>query len=203
MKVLLIILSLVLGLTPKPQSESMRVLAVGKESKISILGSSNVNTFTLDIKEYRGRDTLVVVQRGQKQSASFRKGVLRIRVNDFKNGNPILTKDFRKIVKAKAYPEVLMTFKSVNVFPCTDNKVLTGTAEIEICLAGVSKNFKINIVSNKVGETVYLIGNAALCFNDFGLTAPENILGFITVNDDLKVSFQLALKDISYQVAKK
>jgi hypothetical protein len=202
MKWLLLIMILVSGFTPAPV-ENVRVMAVCKESKISILGSSNVNTFSLDISQYSGRDTLVMVQRTNQPITMFRRGLLRLPVNDFKTANPILNKDFKKIVKAKYYPEIRMNFKSLNIFPCTQAQNVPAVAEMEISLAGITKTFKINVLSCRTGEVVNLRGNTQVNFSDFGLVAPENILGFIDVNDQLKVNFHLTLKDLTQGYAMK
>lgn len=204
MKKLLFILTIVsIGFRPVTDGENMRVLAVSKESKIAILGSSNVNTFSLEVKHYKGDDTLVLIQKEKQQLVSFKEGVLRVPVSDFKNGNPVLTSDFRKVVKAKQFPEMLMIFRNITVFPGSGNQSLEGEAEVVICVAGQSKITKVNINTCRAGENVYLNGSANFCFSDFGLTPPENVMGFINVKDDLKVNFSLALKDITGKTAMK
>jgi hypothetical protein len=61
------------GLNKAGDSENVRIWTVTKESKISILGSSNVNTFAFDIKQYNGKDTLVVLQQPKKHKLSLEK----------------------------------------------------------------------------------------------------------------------------------
>ena len=194
MKWLLILLILIPGLNRAGDSENVKVWTVAKESKISILGSSNVNTFAFDIKEYNGKDTLVALQNPKNSLAIFRKGVVHLPVNDFKNSNPFLTKDFRKIIKSKNFPDILMNFRSLNSMPALGAQGEKISADIEISLAGESKVFRFDLLAYRSGNTIYLKGKEKLSFSDFGLTPPNNIMGFINVNNQLIVNFQLALK---------
>ncbi len=194
MKWLIILLTMFPGLNRAGDSENVRIWTVAKESKISILGSSNVNTFSFDIKQYSGKDTLVALQPNKQTKAFFKKGVVRLPVNDFKNPNPFLTKDFRKIIKSKSHPDILMNFRSLNSLPAQGAKEERISADVDISLAGKSKSFRICLSATRNGNVIYLKGNEQLCFSDFGLEAPENIMGFINVKDELSVNFQLALK---------
>jgi hypothetical protein len=195
MKWLIILLTMFPGLFRTGGSESVKILTVAKESKITILGSSNVNTFTFDIKEYTGKDTLVAL--AQQTQTVFKKGILRLPVSDFKNPNPFLTKDFRKIIKSKSHPNILMNFRRLNSLPDAGEKSERIAADVDISLAGKTKTFRINLWATRSGNQVYLKGAEKIYFSDFGLAAPENIMGFINVNDELTVNFQLALKVLS------
>jgi len=195
MKWLIIMLTMFTGFNKAGDNENVRIWTVGKESKISILGSSNVNTFTFDIKEYSGKDTLVLL--AQQAQAVFKKGTVHLPVNDFKNSNPFLTKDFRKIIKSKIHPDILMNFRRLNSLPDAGAKSERITADVDITLAGKTKTIRIMLMTTRSGEYIYLKGAEKLYFSDFGLAAPENIMGFINVKNDLTVNFQLALKVLS------
>ena len=195
MKTLILILVLVpMVLGFKGADNTVKKLAVRKESKISILGSSNVNNFSFDIKHYSGNDTLILAGINN-QSAIFKKGVLKLEASEFRNTNPLLTKDFRKIIKAKDYPQILMLFKNLSTYPATTNESVAGIAEVQIFLAGQNKITKLQVKTTRTGEVVYMTGTAKLCFSDFGLDAPEKVMGFIDVNDELQVNFKLALRE--------
>jgi hypothetical protein len=184
MKWLIILLTMFPGLNRAGDTENVKIWTVTKESKISILGSSNVNTFSFDIKEYNGKDTLVALQGAKQMQAVFRKGKVHLPVNDFKNPNPFLTKDFRKIIKSKSHPDILMNFRCLNSIPDAGSKGERITADVDISLAGQSKTFRISLFASRSGNVVYLKGAEKLCFSDFGLEAPENIMGFINVKDE-------------------
>ena len=189
---ILVLLPMIFGF--RGTGSSVKKLAVRKESKISILGSSNVNHFSFDIKNYSGNDTLILAR--NDNGAIFKKGVLRLEVNDFKNPNPILTKDFRKIIKSKTYPQILMLFKNLSNYPGVNYGVANGVAEVQIFLSGQTKTIKLQVKTQRESDVILMSGTAKLCFSDFGLSAPEKVMGFIDVNDELQVNFQLTLREI-------
>ncbi|MBA2330287.1 MAG: hypothetical protein H0V91_11785 [Flavisolibacter sp.] len=90
-----------------------------------------------------------------------------------------------------------MNFKNLNVFPCEADQDKSGLAEVDIYMAGIWKTTSIKVNTCRVKDVVFINGSTNLCFTDFGLSAPENVLGFINVNDELKVNFQLALKEVN------
>lgn len=196
MKQLVLIFAFFLLCSAFGTAEKVNVWAVGKESRISIIGSSNVNTFAFDVKQYSGRDTLVALN-GSKMGLQFRRGILRLPVTDFKNGNPMLTRDFRKMIKAGSHPNIIMNFRSLNAIPQEGAQNQRIMAEVEIILAGKSKIFQFPILASRTGNTISVKGAEKVAFTDFGLQAPDKIMGFITVNNNLDVKFELALKVIA------
>src|SRR5689334_23009836 len=116
MKQLILIFTFLIACSAFRTAEKVNVWAVGKESRISIIGSSNVNTFAFDAKQYSGKDTLIALN-GSRTGLQFRRGILRLPVADFKNGNPMLTRDFRKMIKAGSHPHIIMNFRSLAAVP--------------------------------------------------------------------------------------
>lgn len=196
MKQLVLILTFLTALSSFKPAEKAAVWAVGKESRISIIGSSNVNTFAFDVKQYSGRDTLVALP-GSKAGLQFRRGILRLPVTDFKNGNPMLTRDFRKMIKAGSYPHIIMNFRSLAAMPQEGAQAQRIMAEVEIILAGKSKIFQFPLLASRSGNTISVKGAEEVAFTDFGLQAPDKIMGFITVKNQLDVKFELALKVVN------
>ena len=193
MKHALLILAFFAGLTAFAPAEKVNVWAVSKESRMTITGSSNVNTFAFDSRHYSGKDTLVALA-GSKAGVQFRRGQLRLPVADFKNGNPMLTRDFRKMIKAGSHPNIIMNFRSLNAIPQEGVQNQRLMAEIEIILAGKSKVFQFPLVASRNGNTIQVKGAEQVAFTDFGLQAPDKVMGFITVRNELDVKFELALQ---------
>lgn len=196
MKWLLMILAMFSNENRTSTVGNTKVWAVNKESKISILGSSNVTTFTFNAKNYSGNDTLLPSLHDKYTLVFFRKGILRFPVVDFRNPNPILSKDFKRIIKAKFYPEIVMDFRFLNTVPETGMKNERACTEVKISLAGKSKVFRFFVLASRHGETIRLQGKERICFSDFGLTAPDKVMGYISVKDELTVCFDLTLNVI-------
>lgn len=196
MKQLILIFAFFIACSSFGTAEKVSVWAVGKESRISIIGSSNVNTFAFDVKQYTGRDTLVALA-SSKMGLQFRRGILRLPVTDFKNGNPMLTRDFRKMINAGSHPNIIMNFRNLAAVPAEGAQAQRIMAEVEIILAGRSKIFQFPILASRTGNTISVKGAEKVAFTDFGLQAPDKIMGFITVNNNLDVKFELSLKVIT------
>jgi hypothetical protein len=194
MKEILIILLMVLPATAQ-QTDSVFVqkMVVNKESHVLILGRSNVNQFTFEMNSYQRGDTLVVVQENKQSAALFREGLLRLPIVDFKNENKGLTNDFREMLKAKDYPDITMTFISLNALPEQGLQQDTLNARVEVNLAGVKKILDFNVLAAGKEGGMTLDGSMDLHFTDFGLVPPSKFLGLIKVKNDLKVNFQLVL----------
>lgn len=196
MKQLVLIFTFLIACSAFRTAEKVNVWAVGKESRISIIGSSNVNTFAFDVKQYSGKDTLIALN-SSKMGLQFRRGMLRLPVTDFKNGNPMLTRDFRKMIKAGSHPNIIMNFRSLAAVPAEGAQNQRIMAEVEIILAGRSKIFQFPLLASRTGNTISVKGSEQVAFTDFGLQAPDKIMGFITVNNNLDVKFELSLKVIT------
>jgi hypothetical protein len=196
MKQLMLLFAFLILCSSFRTAEKVAVWVVGKESRISIIGSSNVNTFAFDVKQYSGRDTLVALA-SSKMGLQFRRGILRLPVTDFKNGNPMLTRDFRKMIKAGSHPDIIMNFRNLAAVPAEGAPAQRIMAEVEIILAGRSKIFQFPLMASRAGNTIRVKGVEKVAFTDFGLQAPDKIMGFITVNNNLDVKFELALKVVS------
>ena len=191
MKWMLIILAMFTGSFRSPSPKVM-TWAV-KESAVNILGSSNVNKFTFTAHEVNGSDTLTVYEQIKGQKLIFEKGLLRLPVKKFRNGNPMLVKDFKKMLDAGNYPYILMNFQSLTTI--ADEKVITpAQAELQITLAGKTINRQVRVCTSRNGENIFLEGCERLRFSDFALKPPKGVLGFINVKNELDIEFRLVLK---------
>ena len=190
MKWMLIILAMFTGSFRAPSPKVM-TWAV-KESSVNILGSSNVNKFTFTVHESEGNDTLIVCEnKGQK--LVFEKGLLRLQVKKFRNGNPMLMKDFKKMLDAANHPYILMNFQSLT--SVADEKMQTSAeAELQITLAGKTISRQVNVCTRRNGETIFLEGCERFQFSDFAMIPPKGVLGFINVRNELDIKFRLVLK---------
>ena len=164
--------------------------AVGKESTVKISGSSNVNSFSFESKEYNGNDTLMISLENRSQRFSFRKGSLKLPVKNFRNSNSMLNRDFRKTLRAEDHPYIIMDFKTISGL----NQ--EAVAEVEITLAGKTVTKRLQLENCQKNNCLNLKGREKMKFSDFGLKPPKNVMGFITVKDELEVEFNLVLKQI-------
>lgn len=156
-------------------------------------GKTNINNFSCDITNYKKPDT-ITVNRGASQ-VIFLKGSMALDVQCFNCHNPIMTADLRKTLKSKEYPQLVITFLTMNSYPDVTTPAIKGLVLIE--LAGVSRRYEVDY---KVGTTdqgyINLVGVRKVNFSDFNLTPPRKLGGMIKTNNELDVVFTIRLREL-------
>lgn len=198
MKTLLLIMAFFPGFLRAPvmskvEGSKTMTLAV-KESAVNILGSSNVNKFHFAVRELNVKDTLVVSENNQGQKLVFEKGLFRLPVKKFRNCNPMLVRDFKKLLDARNHPDILMNFHSLSALADEANQKLPGEAEVAITLSGKTINRLVQVQTTRSGGEIYLTGCERLRFSDFNLKPPTGVMGFIDVRNELDIDFRFVLK---------
>ena len=169
---------------------------VEKSSSLSIRGETNVNSFTCDATEYLNADTLSYVNDDMAKKLNFSNSSLFIDIKRFDCHSKLITKDFRKALKADETPTLKITFLSLDQFnSSSNNQSIKGIVDIE--LAGINRRveicYKVKMLSN---NRIELNGSHSFTFSDFKLTAPKKMAGLIRTKEGIKVSFQLFFKAI-------
>ncbi len=154
-------------------------------------GNTNINNFSCAITNYNKPDTITVYP--SNSQVIFLKGSMALDVQCFNCHNPIMTADLRKTLKAKEYPQLVITFLTMNSYPDMATPDIKGLVLIE--LAGVSRKYEVDY---KVGSTdlgfINLIGVRKVNFSDFNLTPPRKLGGMIKTNNELSVVFTIRLR---------
>jgi hypothetical protein len=196
MKILAAIVVLVAATAWMPgDSVLIHRLIVLPSSKLTIVGKTNVNSFTCAIAEYCGTDTLVLHEGGKNVRPVFVKGSVGLDASTFDCGMAMMTSDFRRTIKSDEYPAIVIDFISFERTPRYEHKVETFKGILKISLAGVTRLFEVDCsIEAKPNGNIHLKGGRQFTFADFGLTPPSRMMGAIKVYDELKVSFHLVLK---------
>lgn len=167
---------------------------VNENSSLIVNGSTNINKFLCVIPTYDQTDTLTLVK-GDKGIALT--GNIGLKIQSFDCHNSIMTRDLRKTLKEKQFPQLYIRFISLSEFPqlTAEPQQITGWVNIE--LAGASKRFDINYqVSIDDEKVIHLLGSKNINFSDFNLIPPRKLGGMIKTNDQLTVTFHLKMKAI-------
>jgi hypothetical protein len=170
-------------------------LIVLPDSKLSINGKTNVNTFTCAIAKYSGTDTLVLHEGGRNTRPVFVKGSVGLDASTFDCGMAMMTSDFRKTINSDEYPAIVIDFISFERTPSYAQKEENFKGILKISLAGVTKLFEMDCsIEAKSNGLIHLRGGRDFTFADFGLKPPSRMMGTIKVKEDLAVKFHLVLK---------
>jgi hypothetical protein len=166
---------------------------------MSIAGHTNLNKFCCQVTGYTGPDTLAVKEAANvKESGVCLQGSLRIDIKDFDCRNRIMTSEFKQTLKYQQYPQLIISFLSLQRLPSGGPDSGSVKGWVEIGLAGTSRKFEIDYTSSRVnGNNLELVGVRAFGFSDFGLRPPRKMGGLVRVDDQLHVQFRLCLHQIN------
>jgi hypothetical protein len=179
-----------------PGADLVHRFIVLPQSKLSIDGKTNVNSFTCAIAKYTGTDTLVLHEGGKNVRPVFVKGSVGLDASSFDCGMAIMTSDFRKTIKSDVYPAIVIDFISFERTPSyTKEGVDKFKGILKISLAGVTKLFEVDCsIDTQPSGLIHLKGGRNFTFADFGLKPPTRMMGAVKVQEDLNVKFHLVLK---------
>lgn len=164
---------------------------VEKNSTLVIAGSSNVNAFICDIKQYIKQDTLVFLSEKKSKNVIFHRSAITVDVSQFDCYHKFITADLRKTLKFQQYPFMKIHFISMDdPTQIMAGHTIKGIQDIE--LAGVIRRMEfVYQVKNNSGNMIHLISSRRMQFSDFKLEPPKKMAGLIKINEDIKVNVEL------------
>jgi hypothetical protein len=166
---------------------------IDPESRLSIHGSTNINSFQCNLRQYRNNDTLEYVSNNESIELKFSRNRMLVPVKGFNCGNSKITKDFLQTLKSDEYPHLEIFFRSFRNHSIRDNSYIDGV--VDITLAGATKRYVVRYFARKPDmETILLTGTQAVNFSDFKLDPPQKMMGLIQVQECLEVEFNLTLR---------
>ena len=168
---------------------------VESNSSLFIEGKSNISPFRCDVTRYLKADTLELFKDEKGRQFIFSNSYLTIDINGFDCHQRFITNDFRKTLKANQNRYLKVRMINIGLFD-TDNRTLVkGNVEIE--LAGVLKKATIDFISTPTGASrIQMNGSKTFLFSDFNLIPPRKLAGFVRIEQEIKVNFQLCFKII-------
>jgi polyisoprenoid-binding protein YceI len=166
---------------------------IDSESKLSIHGATNVNTFTCNLISYSGHDTLRYFNDYTTSTLKFTTNRMTVPITSFNCGTQQISRDFQKALNSDKYPQIDINFISLDN-GLTNNTEVKGV--VDITLAGVTTRYSIQFGLNCTNGTILLSGTQPVNFSDFNLKAPQKFRGLIRVEEILKVEFHLVLKPV-------
>lgn len=175
-------------------SNSPTSWVIERNSTLAIDGSSNINKFTCDIREYVRTDTLRGVNDQAKKKYLFSNSSLFVEIRKFDCHHKYITADFRKMLKSEEYPNLVIRFVSLDEFH--HQGIVKGLVDIE--LAGRKKRMEIAYNCTHFGSNqMRLDGDKVMKFSDFQLEPPRKIGGLIRINEEIKVHFNLYFRKLN------
>jgi hypothetical protein len=166
---------------------------IDRESQLFIYGSTNINNFTCSIHSLTKADTLEYEIKGNPGELIFQKNLMVIPVTNFDCGNTLITRDFLQTLKSHEYPNLNVRFLTLEQAPIGEDV----KGKVVITLAGVSRHYTIDYSLTKGGNPkMQLSGKHTVSFTEFGLEAPQKLMGLIKVEEYLEVEFRMILRPL-------
>jgi hypothetical protein len=188
----ILVMFAVLGLICSSFTEQGRWV-IDSQSRLSIHGSTNVNSFQCNLRQYANNDTLEYVSSEESIDLKFTRNSMRVPVKGFNCGSNQITKDFLQTLKSDTYPHLEIFFRSFKNRSIRNNSYIDGV--VDITLAGATKRYVVRYFVRKPAEDIILLtGTQAVNFGDFKLNPPQKMMGLIQVQECLEVEFNLTLK---------
>lgn len=190
-----LLLVILLALTSShSKAPGVTAWAVEKNSMLAIDGSSNINQFTCDVREYLRQDTLrALPEQGRPRYQFTSNSKLSLDIRSFDCHHTYITADFRRMLMADKHPCIDIHFINLDEF--RNGTEVRGQVVVE--LAGRRKLMDISYKCTQSGpDYTRLQGNKVMNFSDFGLVAPRKIGGLIRINPEIRVNFDLYFKKL-------
>jgi len=175
----------------------IRKWVVQKDGKLLIHGTTNLNSFTCCTTNFTCSDTIYLSETTEEDLAV--NGSINIAVEAFNCSNSGITKEFKKTLNQKQFPNLnikLLSFKK-EIFSKLNKGIFQGKVEIQ--LAGVTKGFYVDYTctESSLKNKFILKGFKVLKFSDFNIKAPEKFGGLLKTKEELTIQFCLNIIDVS------
>ncbi|MFD1094262.1 YceI family protein [Salegentibacter chungangensis] len=157
------------------------------QSKLTIKGDTNIKDFECEFNTANLEENKNIEYTHTGKGISFKNAVLCLDNLGFDCGNRGINEDFRDLIQAEKYPEILLKLNEINL----ENPKLA-EAKVTIFIAGKSRRYvvPVNIVDDSIP---YFKGKLTLNIKDFDLEAPKKALGLIVVKEEIEVNFNLSV----------
>ncbi|MDD7884426.1 YceI family protein [Flavivirga sp. 57AJ16] len=186
----LISVFMVLAFTNGDATLKSTSVIISSESSLLVRGTTNVNIFTCEFNINKFKNPIQVIYHVEGNKIIFDETALILDNDSFDCGGKAINNDFQKILKSNKYPHISLLLNEITHF---DNE-LDVRASIDIEIAGTTKNHKIPVKIKK-NNGMLITGDLVVSLTDYNLEAPKKFFGLISVNDEIKIYFQLAVRE--------
>ncbi|WP_242085231.1 YceI family protein [Aestuariivivens sediminis] len=164
---------------------------VTSESSLEVSGKTNINRFTCDFDVNKLKNPIEVIYYLKHNKMVFNKTVLVLENECFDCGGKALNNDLQKILKTNQYPQITLFLNEISELEAHSDNIL---ANIDITIAGINKNYKVPLTFKK-DKGMLITGDLTLSMQDYNLEAPKKLFGLVTVQDEITIDFQLAVRE--------
>ncbi|WP_308991163.1 YceI family protein [Mariniflexile litorale] len=160
------------------------------QSSLKVKGTTNVSDFSCVFNINKFKNPIQVFYHVENGKIVFNKTALVLENDCFDCGGRAINNDFQKILKSDKYPQITLFLKEINQ---TEN-MRDVQASINIEIAGVTQDYKIPVKVKKSND-LFISGDLVIRLSDYNLETPKKLFGLISINDIIKIDFQLLIRE--------
>jgi polyisoprenoid-binding protein YceI len=186
----LMIAVIFLGIMPQSlRSQSIYRLSADKDATIKVLGSSNINNWTMTSLNAESQGDFKFDENDQLSALSSLS--LFIDTKSLKSQLESMDDRTYKAMKADKYPNIIYKLSSAVVTSVEKNRYIVKTTG-ELTIAGVTQTVAMNLsVLVNTGNIISCTGAQKIKLSDYNIDPPSFMMGAMKVNNDLAIQFNL------------
>lgn len=165
--------------------ESRVVLA---ESKLKVLGTSNLHDWEIDAKAMSGKSTMTIEAGNLK---AIKNLDFAVEVEQLKSGKNGMDNNTFKALNSKTYKTINYKLVSVTKITETSDGNFTVETQGDLTISGVTKRINQTFTVKIIGKKAIFSGKTKIDMTVFGVKPPTALMGTIKTGKDVTVDFKV------------
>ena len=165
--------------------ESKVVLA---ESKLKVLGTSNLHDWEIDAKAMSGKSTMTIEAGNLK---AIKNLDFAVEVEQLKSGKNGMDNNTFKALNSKTYKSINYKLVSVTKITETSDGNFTVETQGDLIISGVSKRINQTFTVKIIGKKAIFSGKTKIDMTVYGVKPPTALMGTIKTGKDVTVDFKV------------
>lgn len=165
--------------------ESKVVLA---ESKLKVLGTSNLHDWEIDAKAMSGKSTMTIDAGNLKAIKSLD---FAVEVEQLKSGKSGMDNNTFKALNSKTYKSINYKLVSVTKITETSDGNFTVETQGDLTISGVTKRINQTFTVKIIGKKAIFSGKTKIDMTVFGVKPPTALMGTIKTGKDVTIDFKV------------
>ncbi|MBE9575508.1 YceI family protein [Flavobacterium proteolyticum] len=165
--------------------ESKVVLA---ESKLKVLGTSNLHDWEIDAKAMSGKSVMTIDAGNLKAIKSLD---FAVEVEQLKSGKSGMDNNTFKALNSKTYKSINYKLVSVTKITETSDGNYTVETQGDLTISGVTKRINQTFTVKIIGKKAIFSGKTKIDMTVFGVKPPTALMGTIKTGKDVTVDFKV------------
>ena len=157
-------------------------LEIKDKSKISIQGTSNVNSFECFYENHIELKNKRIELLANNNNFKLENAMLHIKANAFDCGGKRINSDFKNLLKTEQFPQINIKVKSIT------QQQNTYFANVDVEIAGQTKAYQFKVLSP---DQFHYTSDLIINISDFELESPKKLMGLIKVDELIDINFDL------------